>query len=132
MLIPTDGVWTFFTNSDDGSKLFIGNTEVVSNDGLHPMTERSGEIGMRAGRHALRVEFFERTGGAGLTASWSGPGVAKQTIPAANLWRGGATVPADYDGNGRVDAIDLATLLAAWGTVNGTIDLSGDGLVNAV
>lgn len=132
VLVPSDGVWTFYAGSDDGSRLKIGDTEVVSHDGLHGFTERSGEIGLRAGRHAFRVEFFERTGGAGLIASWQGPGVAKGVIPSANLWRGGATVPADYNGDGQVDAIDLSTLLAAWNTVNSTVDLSGDGVVNAV
>ena len=47
----------------------------------------------------------------------------------ANLVDGGATCPADLDGDGAVGASDLATLLAAWGT--GGADLSGDGLTDA-
>ncbi len=39
-------------------------------------------------------------------------------------------VPADLDGNGHVDAADLASLLAAWGGT-GPADLDGDGVVGA-
>ncbi|RYF66625.1 MAG: hypothetical protein EOO39_22705, partial [Cytophagaceae bacterium] len=31
--VPTDGIYTFYTSSDDGSRLYIGTTMVVDNDG---------------------------------------------------------------------------------------------------
>jgi len=85
--VPADGHYTLFTSSDDGSRLWIGDTMVVDNDGLHGTRERSGTIGLKAGRHALKVAFFERGGGQVLTVSWQGPGLAKQTIPTGRLWR---------------------------------------------
>jgi O-glycosyl hydrolase len=85
--VPTDGTYTFYTSSDDGSKLFIGTTEVVNNDGLHAAQERSGTIGLKAGRHAIRVAFFEATGGEVLSVSYAGPGLTKQAIPATALSR---------------------------------------------
>jgi hypothetical protein len=42
----------------------------------------------------------------------------------------GSSNPADLDGNGSVDAADLAMLLSQWGT-DGTADLSGDNIVGA-
>lgn len=39
--------------------------------------------------------------------------------------------PADLDGNGAVDAGDLATLLGAWGGTGGAADLDGNGSVDA-
>ncbi len=127
--VPTTGVWTFFVNSDDGSRLKIGSTTVVANDGLHGMVEASGTIALAAGRHALRIEFFEAGGGAGVIASWQGPSVAKAVIPAVNLLHGGAHSPSDLDNTGSVTAADLAILLAAWGTVGGPADINRDGLV---
>jgi hypothetical protein len=127
--VPTAGTWTFFLNSDDGSRLKIGAATVVSNDGLHGMVEASGAISLAAGRHAFRVEFFERSGGAGVIASWQGPGVAKSVIPAANLLHGGADLAADIDNNGRIDGADLAALLGAWGGT-GAADLNRDGHVD--
>jgi hypothetical protein len=85
--VPTDGTYTFYTSSDDGSKLFIGTTEVVNNDGLHGSQERSGTIGLKAGKHAVRVVFFEATGGEVLAVSYAGPGITKQAIPATALSR---------------------------------------------
>ncbi len=87
--VPTDGTYTFYTSSDDGSKLYIGTTEVVNNDGLHALQERSGTIGLKAGKHAISVRFFESTGGEGLTVSYAGPGITKQAIPNAALSRAG-------------------------------------------
>jgi hypothetical protein len=83
--VPADGQYTFYTSSDDGSKLYIGTTQVVDNDGLHASQERSGTIGLRAGRHSITVTFFEATGGETLTVSYSSPALAKTTIPASAL-----------------------------------------------
>lgn len=77
ILAPSDGLYTFYTNSDDGSRLYIGDELVVDNDGLHGMVERSGQIALHAGNHAVRIEFFENGGGAGLFASIEGPGLVK-------------------------------------------------------
>ncbi|HQK38068.1 MAG TPA: Ig-like domain-containing protein, partial [Bacteroidales bacterium] len=85
--VTSDGDYTFYTSSDDGSKLFIGSTEVVNNDGLHGTTEKSGVIGLKAGKHALKVLFFEKTGNQNLTVSYSGPGISKQVIPDNKLYR---------------------------------------------
>jgi alpha-L-fucosidase len=83
--VPADGVWTFATSSDDGSRLLVDGHLVVDNDGPHGMRERSGEIGLRAGWHALELQWFNGGGGAGLEVRWSGPGVARQPIPAERL-----------------------------------------------
>ena len=91
--VPTDGVYTFYTSSDDGTKLLIGTTEVVNNDGVHGEQERSGTIGLKAGSHALTVVYFNGGGGQALTVSYSGPGAAKQVIPASAFWRVAASQP---------------------------------------
>ncbi|MBO0939685.1 right-handed parallel beta-helix repeat-containing protein [Fibrella sp. HMF5335] len=85
--VPTDGVYTFYTSSDDGSKLYIGSTQVVNNDGGHAEQERSGTIGLKAGRHAISIPYFEGGGGQVLTVSYSGPGIGKQVIPASAFFR---------------------------------------------
>ncbi|HEY5748045.1 MAG TPA: PQQ-dependent sugar dehydrogenase [Chryseolinea sp.] len=87
--VPTDGTYTFYTSSDDGSRLQIGSTTVVDNDGLHATREASGTIGLRTGKHAITVTFFEHLGGAALTTSYAGPGIAKQLIPASAFYRAG-------------------------------------------
>ena len=80
--IPATGKYTFYAESDDGSRVFVGETKVIDNNGLHPMEEKSGELDLKAGDHPIRVEMFENVGGAGCRISWEGPGLAKEIIPA--------------------------------------------------
>jgi len=77
---PRDGVYTFYTRSDDGSRLYIGNRLVVDNDGLHGVNERHGVIALKAGYHPIEVTFFEKGGGQEISAAWQGPGIEKQDI----------------------------------------------------
>ncbi|MEO6436278.1 MAG: hypothetical protein ABIP55_11045, partial [Tepidisphaeraceae bacterium] len=71
-----------------GSKLWIGGQQVVNNDGKHSAQERSGSIILDAGWHALKLGYFEASGGEQVSASFSGPGIAaKQLIPDAALQR---------------------------------------------
>merc|ERR1719191_2312903 len=65
--VPRSGRYTFWTNSDDGSRLYVNGRLVVNNDGLHGMRTRAGAIHLRKGHPAaVSVYFFERGGGAGL------------------------------------------------------------------
>ncbi|HEX9795054.1 MAG TPA: PA14 domain-containing protein [Planctomycetota bacterium] len=85
--IPQSGTWRFSTTSDDGSRLWIDGVLVVNNDGTHAMQERSGEVELAAGTHAIVVTMFEYSGGEGLAVHWEGPGIAKQEVPPAALSR---------------------------------------------
>ncbi len=84
--IARAGAYTFFTTSDDGSQLFINNTLVVNNDGLHAPTELSGTINLTAGEHDIVATIFEQGGGELLTVSYQGPGLTKRAIPASKLY----------------------------------------------
>jgi len=79
--IPVDGVYTFFTTSDDGSRLSIGNTLIVDNDKLHGTTEIKGIVALSAGFHPITITYFNKTGGKELTISYNGPRIEKQAVP---------------------------------------------------
>lgn len=83
--VPTDGVYTFYTTSDDGSMLWIGSNIVVANDGYHGSEEKLGRIGLKAGKHAIKVSYFEGGGDNVLTVSYEGPSITKQAIPSSAL-----------------------------------------------
>ncbi len=129
--VPTSGFWTLSTTSDDGSRLFLNGVLAVDNDGVHGMTTRSATLPLAAGKHAIRIEFFENGGGAGLQFRWSGPNTSTAAVPAANLSRGGTTEPADINRDGAVGSADLSLLLAAWGNLGGDEDVNGDGEVGS-
>ena len=46
--IPKDGNYTFFLESDDGSRLSLGGKQIIDNGGLHAMEEKSGDISRRS------------------------------------------------------------------------------------
>ena len=79
--VETAGAYTFYTRSDDGSRLYVDGELVVDNDGLHPFTEKVGVVTLSAGEHDIRVDYFEKNGGDALEVLWSGPGITKQIIP---------------------------------------------------
>jgi hypothetical protein len=85
--VPTDGQYTFYTNSDDGSMLYIDNRLVVNNDGRHGAVEKSGTIGLKAGKHSISVGFFQFNWDKSLLVSYSGPGISKRAIPNSDLFR---------------------------------------------
>jgi PKD repeat protein len=86
--VPENGEYTFYTDSDDGSRLYIGDELVVDNSGLHAATEESGTIQLQDGRHAITVTYFEHGGGEVLDVRWNGPGISgEQTIPESRLYR---------------------------------------------
>ncbi|MFI4898698.1 MAG: M12 family metallo-peptidase [Phycisphaerales bacterium JB059] len=112
-----DGLYTFYTNSDDGSALYIGDQLVVDNDGLHGMVERSGQIALHAGRHAVRIEFFENGGGAGLIASLEGPGLSKTDLISFFLSHETSTTCSEADlaePFGVLDFSDVTAFLSAF------------------
>ena len=79
--IPESGNWTIYSDSDDGSMVWIDGILVVNNSGTHGMSERSGIINLSMGDHEIRSEMFEHGGSAGLKIRWSGPNQTKQIIP---------------------------------------------------
>lgn len=83
--IDHPGEYTFYTQSDDGSKLYIDGKLVVDNDGDHGVVERKGSVKLAAGHFPIRITYFNVGGGYWLEAFYSGPKVAKQIIPVDKL-----------------------------------------------
>jgi len=86
--IPQDGKYTFFLESDDGSRLLIDGKTVVDNGGLHDMQEQSGSVELKAGEREIRIDYFENEndGGAGCVLYWKAKDVAREVVPATALF----------------------------------------------
>jgi hypothetical protein len=80
---PVSGTYQFFTNSDDGSRLYIGSNLLVENNFYQGMTERSSApIHLDGGvAYDFRVMYFQAGGGEGVIASWLLPDLTKEVIP---------------------------------------------------
>ena len=83
--IENSGLYHFFTASDDGSKLFIDNIEVVDNDGDHGTVEKSGKAYLKKGFHKIKVTYFDSGGGNELRVLMQPEGGTKKEIPARLL-----------------------------------------------
>jgi predicted esterase len=103
--IDNPGTYRFYTNSDDGSMLYIEGTTVVSNDGLHATQTRSGTYTFpSAGKYAIRVSFYEQGGGQALNVRYN-PGTtdnytAATAVPNNKLFLPGDAPPPPPDPNG--------------------------------
>ena len=84
--IPEDGIYTFYTSSDDGSRLYIGSNLIVDNDGQHGIVEKSGTVALSNGYHPIRVTFFESSGGQNLDIKIKSLNMEKESIPDSLLF----------------------------------------------
>ena len=81
------GTYTFYTNSDDGVRLWVNGTELVNNWTNHTLTENSGTIALTAGAlYSITLEYYDNTGPATIQLSWSEASQPKQIIPATALF----------------------------------------------
>jgi len=128
-IAPAEGLYTLYTQSDDGSKLYVGTNLVADCDGLHGMTEVGGTVNLKAGTHKLRVEWLEAGGAGGLILSVAGPGLEKQVIPATMLVR---TNPCavDFNNDGYLNGNDFDAFAEAFETGSIAADVNSDGYVN--
>jgi len=93
--VPETGPYVFQTRSEDGTRLFIDDVEILSNWMQRPLTTDSGICILEQGLHRVVVECFQAKGSSGLSVSCnrgsglSGPGLE----PSAFLHDPSAAVP---------------------------------------
>jgi hypothetical protein len=79
-------MYTFYTRSDDGSRLWVNGTLLVDHWVNEGPTEWSGSIALTAGTPATIVfEYYENVGGALAQLSWSSSSQAKGLIPTSAM-----------------------------------------------
>jgi len=54
-----EGSYNFRLVSDDGSRLYIDDSVVVDNDGIHGDNAQSGSIILSKGMHVIRLDYFQ-------------------------------------------------------------------------
>lgn len=78
--IEQSGKYTFFTKSDDGSRLWINGNQLVDNWGFHGARQRKGSVTLTAGYHDFKATHFENAGGANMIVSYKGPDTDNKKI----------------------------------------------------
>lgn len=79
--ISEKGVYRFYTNSDDGSRLYINGNLVVDNDGSHNLRRVDGKVALEKGFHEITVRYFESYMGQDLQVGFCNRNIEEQLIP---------------------------------------------------
>ena len=79
--------YTFFTDADDGVRLWIDGKLLVNNWSDHPNSENGGKIALQAGRvYSVQMEYYENgIGEAGIKLGWVSPSQEREIIPSTLL-----------------------------------------------
>ena len=93
--------YTFYTNSDDGIRLWVNGNLIVDDWNAHDVTENSGVADLLAGqKYDIKVEYFEEAGVANAQLSWASNCQAREIIPRSQLYAPSATCAAASIGTG--------------------------------
>jgi predicted alpha-1,2-mannosidase len=84
---PKDGMYRFWTTSDDGSRLYIDSELVVDNDGPHGAQSKSGLAALKAGYHEIKVLYYEGRVDETLEVHVQQPGGQRERIGRDSLYR---------------------------------------------
>ncbi len=78
--------YTFFTQTDDGVRLWINGVLVIDDWNDHALKENSASVQLVAGRsYNVRMEYYDRSGAATARLLWSSPNQPKQIVSPARL-----------------------------------------------
>jgi hypothetical protein len=82
----TTGIHTFYTNSDDGVRLWVNGQLLIDDWTNHGALENRGTISLVAGMtYTIKMEYYENTGRANASLLWSNATTAKTVIPSSAL-----------------------------------------------
>lgn len=78
---PQAGTYTFYTNSDDGVRLWVDGQLIIDNWTNHGVTVNSGNVLLTADQIAtIQLEFYENGGAAVISLEWEGPGLTRRFV----------------------------------------------------
>lgn len=81
------GEYTFYTNSDDGVRLWVNGVKVIDNWTNHGVTEDQGKITLTGGqKYDIKLNYFQNTGDTAIRLLWSNNSQTKQIIPQSQLF----------------------------------------------
>ncbi len=101
LIVPADGKYTFFLDSDDGSRLSVNGKAIITYDGIHGMGKvQTKTVDLKKGRLPIKLEYFQNIFGYGLYVGWSGPGFERRnlSVPTDNVEFADITAQLHRDG----------------------------------
>jgi len=97
--IDVPGKYVFKLRSDDGSILWIDETMVANDDGLHSAnTTAMGALDLIRGEHPFLIRHFQNYGDSQLTLEWEPPGAKDFSVVPEKIFTTTSTIPPTADG----------------------------------
>ncbi len=84
--VPSDGIYSFFTTSDDGILLSIDNETVIDGNLRHHGITNQGCCALKKGLHHLQVRYFQTSYRKSMEVYFSSSETEKRLIPAEILF----------------------------------------------
>ncbi len=127
--------YTFYTVTDDGSRLWVDGTQLIDDWTTHGALENSGSIALTVGKKAITFEYFQGVGPGEVSLLWSSSKISKQLIAQQYLFSdstvatAGRTIP-QFDADMVLDNAPFPAVFQAlmsrapgvkWQDVNGKI-----------
>jgi len=79
--------YTFYTESDDGVRLWVNGQELVNNWTVHGATQNAGTIALVAGqKYSIEMDYYQNMGASVAQLSWSSASQSQQIIPTSQLY----------------------------------------------
>lgn len=79
--IPSSDLYTFYTDVEDGNRMWIWNTLIIDDWGIHNRHENFGQAVLEAGTYPFTMEYMANNGNANCILKWSTASIPKQVIP---------------------------------------------------
>ncbi|OHB72592.1 MAG: hypothetical protein A2W17_03010 [Planctomycetes bacterium RBG_16_41_13] len=73
LYVPRNGFYKFYTESDDGSFLYINDKLVVNNGGDHGIKTIEGKMQLTEGYHDIKIKYFNSAGSSHIKVFWEIP-----------------------------------------------------------
>lgn len=115
IMVPADGEYTFYTQSQAPVHLMIHDIHVINNDWNFTIAEQSQSLHLRAGLHPIKLFYWHQyQPDMQLDLKYEGPGIAKTSIPADAFYRDDAFLPVEFTNFSATKADD--DVLVKWST----------------
>ncbi len=87
VLPPFSGLYTFYTTTDDGARLWVNNQLLVDEWQDQSATEWSGTVSLIGGQTCpIEMDYYQANGAASAMLSWSSAQIGKTVIPQTQLY----------------------------------------------
>jgi len=97
VLADRSETYTFYTQTDDGARLWVNGVQLVNDWTDHGIVENRGSIPLVAGRkYNLVMEYYDNSGGGFARLLWSSPTTPKAVVPADHLFQPTNGLTGDY------------------------------------